>query len=90
MPDRTLDTTVTFRRPFTLKALDGPQPAGTYRLVVDEDEILGVSVLAYRRTATMLQTPAISVRGQPVQSHLVDRADLEAAIEADRIATGGA
>lgn len=84
MSGRTLDTTVTFHRPFRLKALDGPQPPGTYRLVVDEDEILGVSVLAYCRVATMLQTPALAVRGGPVQSHLVDPTDLEAALEADR------
>ncbi|WP_245258616.1 hypothetical protein [Methylopila sp. M107] len=75
---------MTFHQPFRLKALDGPQPPGTYRIVVDEKEILGVSVLAYRRTATMLQTPAIAVRSGSSQSHLVDPADLEAALEADR------
>ena len=30
---RSIETTVTFRRPFTLAALDGVEPAGTYRLV---------------------------------------------------------
>jgi hypothetical protein len=84
MSDRTLETTVTFQRPFSLKALDGPQPPGTYRLVIDEEEILGVSVLAYRRIATMLQTPPLNVRSALMQSHLVDRADLEAALELDR------
>jgi hypothetical protein len=86
MSTRTTETTVTFERPFTLKALDGVQPPGTYRLVIDEDEIEGVSFLAYRRAATMLQTPELSVRGGLVQSHLVDRADLEAALEGDRTA----
>ena len=83
MATRTTETTVTFRRSFDLTAIEERQPPGTYRLVIDEDEILGVSFLAYRRTATMLQTPALSSRG-PVQSHLVDRADLEAALEADK------
>lgn len=86
MSRRTHESTVTFHRPFTLKALDGPQPAGTYRLVVDEDEILGVSILAYHRVATMLHTPALAVRVGTVQSHLVDPADLTAALDADRAA----
>jgi hypothetical protein len=86
---RTTETTVTFERAFTLNALEGPQPPGIYRLVIDEEEILGVSFLAYRRAATMLLTPALSVRSGLVQSHLVDRADLEAALEADASAAAG-
>lgn len=86
MPTRTTETTVTFERPFRLEALNGPQPPGTYRVMIDEEEILGISFLAYRRTATTLQTPAVSVRGGFSQSHLVDRADLEAALEADKTA----
>ncbi len=81
---------MTFHRPFTLKALDGPQPAGTYRLVVDEDEILGVSILAYHRVATMLETPALAARAGTVQSHAVDPADLNGALDADRAASSEA
>ncbi|RXF69223.1 hypothetical protein [Hansschlegelia zhihuaiae] len=84
MATRTTETTVTFERSFDLTAIEERLPPGTYRLVIDEDEILGISFLAYRRTATMLQTPALPVRGGRIQSHLVDHADLEAAIEADR------
>ena len=50
MSVRTTETTVTFKHPFTLPSFDGPQPAGTYRLVMDEEEILGLSFLAFRRT----------------------------------------
>jgi hypothetical protein len=53
MTVRTTETTVTFRHPFTLTSLDRPQPAGTYRLVTDEEEILSLSSLAFQRTATM-------------------------------------
>ncbi|GLK78359.1 hypothetical protein GCM10008174_01000 [Methylopila turkensis] len=87
MTRRTQESTVTFHQPFTLKALDGPQPAGTYRLLVDEDEIMGVSILAYHRVATLLETPAVGVRSGKVQSHLVDHADLTAALDKDRAAT---
>lgn len=86
MATRTIETTVTFQRSFDLTAIEERQPPGVYRLIIDEDEILGVSFLAYRRTATMLMTPGLSIRGGPVQSHLVDRAELEAALEADRTA----
>ncbi|RXF69213.1 hypothetical protein [Hansschlegelia zhihuaiae] len=83
MSTRTTESTVAFEHPSSLRALDGPQPPETYRVMIDEEEILGVSFRAYRRTATLLQTPAVSVRGGLSQSHLVDRADLEAALEAD-------
>jgi hypothetical protein len=42
MPVRTTETTVTFKRPFILPEFEGPQPAGTYRLVTDEEEISGL------------------------------------------------
>jgi hypothetical protein len=85
MTDRTTETTVTFRHPFTLEPLDGEQPAGTYRLVIDEEEIPDVSFLAYRRTATMLHVPSIStVRGSH-QVFIVDSAELTKALEADAV-----
>jgi hypothetical protein len=87
MAVRTTETTVTFKRPFTLPSVDSPQPAGTYRLVTDEEEILGLSFLAFRRTATMLHTPAISpalsMSGHPNQVFTVNAAELAAALKAD-------
>ena len=83
MAVRTTETTVTFKRRFTLPSVDCPQPAGTYRLVTDEEEILGLSFLAFRRTATMLHIPAIC-DFRPSQSGLLRRsAELAAALEAD-------
>ena len=63
MPVRTTETTVTFKRPFILPELEGPQPAGTYRLVTDEEEISGLSFLAFRRTGTMLRLPSLATSG---------------------------
>lgn len=86
MFDRTTETTVTFRRPFALRSLGrSPQPAGTYRVVVDEEQIQGISFLAYQRVSTTLHVPAIAVTRGPQQSFVVDPAELEAALEADRI-----
>ena len=83
MTVRTRESTVTFRRPFMLSAFDRPQPAGTYRLVTDEEEILGLSFLAYRQTAAMLHTPAISVPDSSHQVFVIDSEELTRALEAD-------
>lgn len=58
---RSTETEVTFTQPFHLEALVEPQEAGTYRLVVDEELIEGLSFPAYRRVATHLEIPPISV-----------------------------
>lgn len=86
---RTTETTVTFARPFRLPPLDAPQPAGTYRLVIDEEEVPGLSFLAFRRTATMLALPAIAAAGganraTTGQVVTVRPEDLEAALDRDR------
>jgi hypothetical protein len=46
MITRTTQTQVTFRHPFRLAAVEGMQPAGTYRLVTDEEQIPGLSFVA--------------------------------------------
>ena len=93
MPERTIETTVTFTHPFMLRSFDAEQPAGTYCLVIDEEEIQGLSFPAYRRTSMMLHVPAsLSASGNQV-AYPVDPQELEAALEADarvsRRAPGG-
>lgn len=83
MSGRSLETTVTFLHPFSLTAIDSEQPAGTYRLVTDEEEILGLSFLAFQRTATMLHLPAVSTAGQTAQVYHIDPVELAAKLEAD-------
>lgn len=57
MSTRTTETTVTFERHFKLITLEERQPPGTYRVVVEEEERLGVSFPAYRRSAPMPHIP---------------------------------
>lgn len=88
MAARSTETMVTFRRPFSLSTLDAPQPAGTYLLVIEEEDIDGLSFLAFRRTATLLQVPAqagpaAKPRGG-YQMYPVDAAEFEAALLADQ------
>jgi hypothetical protein len=79
---RSRETTVTFRKPFRLSAIDHVQPPGTYRVVVDEEEIPAASFLAYRQIATMLHTPSLSSSGSS-QVFMVSAGELTSALEAD-------
>lgn len=89
MTIRTTTTTVTFTHPFALRNAEGPLPAGTYRLVTDEEPIFGLSFIAYRRTAMMLHTPAISMPQGRSASLFTDQSELDAALEKDRGLTKG-
>ena len=79
---RSRETTVTFRKPFRLSAIDHVQPPGTYRVVVDEEEIPAASFLAYRQIATMLHTPSLSSSGSS-QVFMVSAGELTSVLEAD-------
>jgi len=83
MATRTTETTLTFRHLFALSAVDRPLSAGTYRLVVDEEDMPGLSFLAFKRTVTMLHVPALSSPGGPNQMFVVDADQLAAAFETD-------
>jgi hypothetical protein len=74
---------VTFRNSFRLPALDAAQPPGTYRVVVDEEEIPGLSFIAYRRAATLLHIPAVGVRAKTASVVAVDPKQLARAIALD-------
>jgi hypothetical protein len=83
MPTRSTETTVLFRRPFVLPELDKPQPAGTYGVVTDEDEIQGLSFLAFQRVGTLLRLPALATSAGLEQMVPIDPAGLSAALKAD-------
>jgi hypothetical protein len=80
---RTTETTNTFRHPFVLTALDTMQPAGTYRLVIEEEEIPGLFFVAFRRAATLLHLPALSATSSTHQVVSVDPVEWAAIVEAD-------
>ncbi|MCD1266765.1 hypothetical protein B5M44_21190 [Shinella sumterensis] len=83
MVERTTESEIAFMHPFTLNALVGPQPAGTYRLVVDEELIEGLSFTAYKRVATHLEIPAISIATGKRQFLQVTQSDIDHALELD-------
>jgi hypothetical protein len=81
---RTTRTTVSFSSPFTLQSLEGIQPAGEYVVLLDDEVIEGLSWTAYRRVATLFQTPAVSASQRPTQSFAISQTELDAALMKDR------
>jgi hypothetical protein len=83
MSMRTIETSVTFSHSFTLSSVDGVQPAGTYRVSVDEEEIAGLSFSAFQRVSTMLHLPANPAPGRTRELVQVDPQELAGALAAD-------
>lgn len=84
MTIRTTRTTVSFANPFTLWSLEGVQPAGEYVVLLDDEQIEGLSRIAYRRVATLFQTPATSASQKQIQSFPISQTELDAALMKDR------
>ena len=83
MSTQATQTSVTFRKPFTLSSVEGLQPAGTYRLDTDERQTEGLSFNAFRRMTMTLYLPADPTPG--VMGHVVqvDPKELAEALLAD-------
>ncbi len=84
MTTRTIQSTVTFSRPFLLAGLGETLPAGTYCVETEEERIDSLSFPAYRRISTLLRLP--TERGPSYLSRAVtiDPDALDAALERDR------
>jgi hypothetical protein len=81
MISRSLSKTVVYNRPFLLKGVDRILPAGTYRIVTDEELIEGISFPAYHRVATVIFAPIHG--GSSIEMVTIDPLDLQAALERD-------
>lgn len=76
---RSFSKDVVFRRPFVLKGVDRMLPAGSYRVVTDEELIEGISFPVYRRVATMIFVQGTS----SIEMVAIDPLDLQAALDRD-------
>ena len=90
MTNRSLNSTVTFEKPFSIGAQTEQLPAGAYRLTIEEEMIEGLSFAAYRRVSTTLEIPALGVETARKQYIQIAADDLDAALECDRRPTGPA
>ena len=79
MVTRTRSQLVVFRRPFVLRGLDSLQPAGTYRVDTDEELLDTLTVVAWKRTATVVQLE----RGGITEHLAVDPTELHEALMRD-------
>lgn len=85
MSARTTCTMVTFNHQFVLSALEEALPPGTYWLTTNEEQIVGLSFLAYCRAATSLHVPEVGSSVGVRRQILVDPVELAAALDADRL-----
>lgn len=83
MSTRSTERTLTFRRPFSLSALDEPLPSGRYRVITEEEPLEGLSFAAWQRVRTLLLLPANSLPGKAREVVPIDPNELEAALAAD-------
>lgn len=84
MTERQVDSEITFAHPFFLDSLVGSLDAGTYRLIVDEEEIPGLSFVAYRTVSAHLEIPAINQHAVSRQYLQVSISEIEALLLKDR------
>ena len=86
MNTRTIQSTVMFLYPFRLQGMAGPQPAGLYRLIADQEQHKGVAFTTYRTVMAVLEVPALGT-GEPETCRVqIDLAELAACVRADRLA----
>ena len=83
MTSRTTQTVVRFSSAFRLPGFGTPQPAGDYRIDLDEESIEGLSRLAWHRVGAFIHLPAIGRQGDTRQMVPINPADLEAALKQD-------
>jgi hypothetical protein len=81
MTTRTSNKMVTFALPFLLKGIDREIPAGSYRVVTDEELVEGLSFPVYRRISTMIFVPA---QASSVEMVSIDPLDLIVAQDRDK------
>ena len=83
MTKRTRKDVVTFRKPFVLDGFDEVLPAGAYSVETDEEQLAGLSFLAYRRTSVVIRLHPDPAHPGRRQTLVVDPNALDAALEHD-------
>lgn len=81
---RTVRKSVTFDKPFSIEGVDGIQPAGTYVVLTDEEEIQAQSFTGWRRIETMLLVPSLDASSGMEQLVRINQVHLEEALASDR------
>ncbi len=83
MTSRTTQTTVRFCSSFELPGFNGIQPAGAYRVDRKEEQIEGISFLAWCNNGVLFHLPAINTHGTKRHVVPISSDELDAALEMD-------
>ena len=83
MSERSKRTTAVFFHPATVVGIEGLLAAGTYRVETVEEQIPGLSFVAYRRLQTTIEIPSKSGALTGWQVVAVEPKALQAALERD-------
>ncbi|MFM9943583.1 MAG: hypothetical protein ACKVP7_29300 [Hyphomicrobiaceae bacterium] len=83
MTERTTRAAVVFRHPTMIEGVDRQLPAGTYLVETDEEQIEGLSFVAYRRVQTTMLVPADTEANAGRQVVVIEPAALEQALLRD-------
>jgi hypothetical protein len=83
MTERTVRTTVRFRRPFRLTGIDETLPSGVYEIETVEEPIDSLSIVGWRRISTTITVQGRTSLSRQLTS--IDPADLAAALAKDGI-----
>lgn len=85
MNERTRRSTVVFRHTAILEGLEKPLPAGSYIIETDEEQIPGLSFIAYRRVQTTIIVPADTSSNSGRQVIVIEPQALQAALDHDAL-----
>ncbi|MGB3042221.1 MAG: hypothetical protein WBB98_03430 [Xanthobacteraceae bacterium] len=83
MTIRSRCASVVFQHDFHIEGINRRLPPGAYDVVTDEEEIEGLSFLAYRRVATSFRVTGPTRERVTTESFSVDPVDLEEALRQD-------
>ena len=89
MPERLTRKTVEFTRPFHLPGLEGEQPPGSYDVETVEEQIDGISFVAYRRVSTTILPQAQGRTPAARQMTAIDPGELAEAMQRDAEVSNG-
>lgn len=89
METRTRMETVTFRHPFQLPGLPSALPAGDYLTETDEEQLTGMSFVAFRRIKVLIYLHQKLNRPGLTESVWIEPSELDAALEHDATVDAG-
>ena len=83
MTIRSRQVSVVFKHDFYIEGIDRTLPPGAYDVVTDEEDIEGLSFLAYRRVATSFRVTGPTRERVTTESFSIDPDDLAEALRMD-------